>query len=197
MALGFGILIPMQPLKALSPEPLPRRGERTLIRRLSTSDLARFQAYRKDPEVGRYQGWSALSSEKAQDFLAEMAAAPLFVPGEWVQLAIAESRTNHLIGDIGVCVRADGERSAEIGFTLAPESQGKGLATEAVHETIAMLFEFAGVDSVVGITDIRNLPSIELLKRVGMRLKETVDSTFRGEPCMEHVFEVRRKGGLE
>jgi len=145
-----------------------------------------------DPEVGRYQGWSALSTEKAEEFLAEMAVAPLFVPGEWVQLAIAESRTNHLIGDIGVCVRTGHERSAEIGFTLAPESQGKGLATEAVRETIAMLFEFAGVESVVGITDTRNLPSIELLKRVGMRLRETMESTFRGEPCTEHVFEARR-----
>lgn len=163
-----------------------------MLRRLSPSDLARFQAYRNDPKVGRYQGWSALSSEKAQEFLAEMATAPLFVPGEWVQLAIAESRTNHLIGDIGLCVRTGGERSAEIGFTLAPESQGKGLATEAVRETIAMLFEFADIDSVVGITDIRNLPSIELLKGVGMRLKETVESTFRGEPCKEHVFEARR-----
>lgn len=149
-----------------------------------------------DPEVGRYQGWSPLSSEKAREFLAEMATAPLFVPGEWVQLAIAESRTGDLIGDIGVCVRNGDERSAEIGFTLAPGAQGKGLATEAVREAIAMLFEFAGVDSVVGITDTRNLPSIRLLERAGMRLRETVESTFRGEPCLEHVYEARRsKGG--
>ena len=162
------------------------------LRRLSTSDLSRFQAYRGNPEVGRYQGWSAKSMEEAEAFLAEMAAAPLFVPGEWVQLAIAESGTDHLIGDIGVCVRGGTENSVEIGFTLAPESQGKGLGSEAVRETIAMLFDFTPAETVIAITDTRNLPSIRLLERVGMRLKETVESTFRGKPCAEHVFEVRR-----
>ena len=181
-----------EPAPRFSPDPLPRHGKRTALRRLSTSDLARFQAYRVNPEVGRYQGWSAKSTEEAEAFLAEMAAAPLFVPGEWVQLAIAESGTDHLIGDIGVCVRGGNENSVEIGFTLAPEAQGKGLGSEAVRETIAMLFEFTPVETVIAITDTRNLPSIRLLERVGMRLKETVESAFRGEPCTEHVFEVRR-----
>ena len=183
-----------QPVKSTPFEPLPRRGERTSLRRLSTSDLPRFQAYRADREVGRYQGWSAMSPADAQELLAVMAVAPLFQPDQWLQLAIADSRTNHLIGDIGVCVRTGYERYAEIGFTLAPGFQRQGLGTEAVRQALVLLFEFAQVDYIVAITDTRNLPSIELLKRAGMRLKETVESTFRGEPCREHVFELRVKG---
>ena len=133
-----------------------------------------------------------MSSADAQEFLAEMAVAPLFQPDEWFQLAIADSRTDLLIGDIGVCVRTGDERSAEIGFTLAPRSQRQGLGTEAVRQTLALLFEFAQVDTVVAITDTRNMPCVQLLIRAGMRLKEIVESTFRGEPCAEYVFEARR-----
>jgi hypothetical protein len=39
------------------PEPLPIATARTTLRRLSTDDVAAFQAYRTDPEVGRWQGW--------------------------------------------------------------------------------------------------------------------------------------------
>ncbi|MGB8338912.1 MAG: GNAT family N-acetyltransferase [Burkholderiales bacterium] len=174
------------------PDPLPRHSGRTLLRRLSISDLSQFQAYRTDPEVGRYQGWSAISSADADAFLSKMAVATLFQPDQWFQLGIADSRTNRLIGDIGVCVRSGRERIAEIGFTLAPSWQRQGLGTEAVGEAVAMIFEYARADYVIAITDTRNLPSIGLLKKVGMSLKETVESTFRGEPCTEHIFEIRR-----
>jgi len=178
-------------------DPLPRRGERIVLRRFAASDLAELQSYRNDEEVARYQSWSAMSEAEARQFLEEMAAAPVFVPGKWLQVAVAEAATDRLIGDIGICVRIDDVRSAEIGFTLARASQGKGLATEAVRETLGMLFEFADIDHVVGITDVRNVASIQLLKRVGMTLRETVDGTFRGEPCREHVFEIRRDSERE
>ncbi len=48
------------------------------LRRLRTSDLANFQAYRALPELGRYQGWSAMSDDAAPRFLEEMQHAPLF-----------------------------------------------------------------------------------------------------------------------
>lgn len=175
-------------------DPLPRRGARVLLRRFAADDLEALQSYRNDEEVARYQSWSVMSTEAARQFLAAMAVAPMFTPGEWFQVAIAEAASNRLIGDIGICVRTDpgGVRYAEIGFTLARGAQGKGLATEAVRETLALLFEHAEVDHVVGITDARNVPSVQLLKRVGMTLRETVDATFRGRPCREHVFEARR-----
>jgi len=84
-----------------SESPLPRRFPGGLLRRLRPSDLSSFQAYRSIPELGRYQGWSPMSGAEAMAFLAEMKDAPLFTPGQWVQLGIAEAATNRLIGDIG------------------------------------------------------------------------------------------------
>lgn len=142
--------------------------------------------------MGRYQGWSPMSAAEAHAFIAEMSAATFGVVDQWVQIAIADRATDCLIGDIGVCLRADGRKHAEIGYSLATGAQGKGLASEAVLAAILMLFESTDIDHVVGITDARNEASERLLQRVGMTLQHTVNTVFRGEPCVEQVYAVRR-----
>jgi RimJ/RimL family protein N-acetyltransferase len=174
-------------MRTSKPDCLPRSTPRLLLRRLASGDLKDFQAYRHDPEVGRYQGWLPTDDRAAETFLAEMGRIDIFQPGVWFQLGIADRSSGRLIGDIGICVAMDGNE-AEIGFSLCADAQGRGLATEAVREAVALLFEQAGVARVVGITDARNLPSIRLLERVGMRRQQTVAALFRGEPCQEHHY---------
>lgn len=175
-------------------DPLPRAGEGVLLRRLGVGDLAVFQAYRGDAELGRYQGWSPMSAAKAAAFLDEMSAAPLFRPGEWAQIGIAEPSGSRLLGDIGLFLAEDG-REAEIGFTLARAAQGRGLATAAVREALRLVFESVPVLRVVGITDARNLASIRLLERVGMARRDTREAVFREETCIEHVYVAQRDAG--
>ncbi|MEJ6001163.1 GNAT family N-acetyltransferase [Paucibacter soli] len=162
---------------------LPIDTERLRLRRLQPADLARFSGYRADPELARYQGWSAMSTEQARAFIAEMAVAPAWVEGAWLQIAIARRADDGLLGDIGLCLHAGGE--AEIGFTLSREAQGQGLAGEALRALIAQLFKRAGLRRVVGITDARNHASMRLLERLGMRLLASEQTLFKGEPCTE------------
>jgi len=176
------------------PEPLPRRGSRTVLRRLAAGDLDAFQAYRHDAEVQRYQGWQPLQDSDALAFIEEMATAPLFRRGQWVQIGIADTRDGALIGDIGICISADGG-SAEIGFTIGPRSQGRGLGTEAVGQVIRLLFECTAAARIVGVTDSRNSASIRLLERVGMRRVATRHTVFNAEPCIEHTYAVSRHDG--
>lgn len=173
---------------------LPRLGHGFMLRRLGSEDLPDFQAYRHDPELGRYQGWSPLSDEEAAAFLREMSTTPLLVPGHWTQIGIADPNTRRLLGDIGVFLDQDG-RFAEVGFTLARHAQGRGVASAAVREVIRLLFAATAVGRVVGITDARNSASIRLLERVGMRRAETMSAVFRGEPCVEYVYEALRDDG--
>ena len=169
-----------------------RSGQGVVLRRLDPQDLAAFQAYRGDVELGRYQGWSPLPEAEAQAFLAAMSEAPLLRRGEWMQLGIAEPGSPRLLGDIGLYL-SDDARQAEIGFTLSRAAQGRGLATAAVRAALALLFE-SGVERVVGVTDARNAASIALLLRVGMRKCEERNVGFRGEPCVELVFAIERNG---
>lgn len=170
---------------------LPRGFPGGLLRRLHAGDLAAFQAYRALPELGRYQGWSPMTDEDARRFIDEVHDAPLFVPGQWMQLGIAETVTDALVGDIGLYLSADGS-AGEIGFTLQPSSQGRGLATAAVREALRLFFAATDADSLQGITDERNQPSIRLLERLGFALLERRQVVFKGEPCTERVYALAR-----
>ena len=154
------------------------------LRRLRAADIAALQAYRNDPEAGRYQGWEPMSDAGAAAMIAEMAAAPCPTLGDWVQIGIADAATDALVGDIGLHVSASGEE-AELGITLASAAQGRGLAGEAAGALIAMLREHTEVRRLVGITDVRNIASARLLERLGMTLEAEEETIFRGEPCRE------------
>ena len=170
---------------------LPRAAGSIVLRRLNATDLADFQSYRRDPELGRYQGWVATPDHDARDLLNYMNQAPLLQPGTWCQIGIADAKSLALIGDIGLILASDASQ-AEIGFTLRRQSQGNGLATAAVKQAIALVFESTSAKKVVGIADTRNLSSIRLLERVGMLKVETRNATSRGKPCTELVYNAHK-----
>ena len=174
---------------AAADDTLPRTAERVTLRRLRLDDLPAFSAYRADPDVARWQGWSPMTVEAARAFLAEMSAVPLFVRGEWAQIALADPTSDALLGDIGLFLSADA-REAEIGITLARGAQGRGIATEAVALALELVFAATQVERVLGVTDARNAPCIRLLERAGLRRRERRETLFRGEPCVEFVYAV-------
>ena len=161
------------------------------LRRMRPEDLEAFRSYRALPELGRYQGWSPMSEGDSLKFLVEMSNAPMFVPGKWVQLAIADLELDSIIGDIGLYLSADGE-TGELGFTLEPSAQGRGIASRAVKEALQLLFAATSISHVLGITDERNLPSIRLLERLGFKLREIRNAVFKGEECLERVYVASR-----
>jgi RimJ/RimL family protein N-acetyltransferase len=161
------------------------------LRRMRAADLAAFQTYRRLPELGRYQSWSPMSDAEALAFLADMADAPMFMPGQWMQIGIAELESDLLIGDIGIYL-SDDALSSEIGFALEPGAQGRGIATAAVREALGVIFARTAVTQILGITDSRNLASVRLLERLGFVHQETREVTFRGEPCSEKIYALPR-----
>ena len=160
---------------------------RLRLRRLGAGDLLAFQAYRGDPGLGRYQGWQAMDEAAALAFLRDMAGCAFCAPGSWFQLAIARRDDDGLVGDIGIHLHTDG-RGAEIGFTLARAAQGQGLASEAVHAAVDLIWAHTAAERVLGITDTRNAASLRLLRRVGLRPFSTLAVVFRGEACEEQFF---------
>ena len=170
-------------------ELLPIESERLLLRRFAPGDLAAFQAYRSDPELARFQGWSPMTDAEAAAFLDAQRRAVLGPFGEWLQVAIALRETGEVVGDAGLCALEPG--TVEIGYTLSRPAQGRGLATEAVRALVAALFA-AGLTRVVATTDARNARSVALLERVGMRHERDETAVFRGEVCLEHTYAIER-----
>lgn len=177
----------------MSPDPLPLLTARTRLRRLAVADLARFQAYRNDPQTGRWQGWQPMDELAARAFLQDVATRPFGTPGHWFQMAISERESDALIGDIGVQLHGGAGLVAEVGFTLAPAAQGRGLASEAVGAVVAWLLAHAPAQRVVAVADTRNAASLRLLQRLGLRPFATLPAVFRGEACLEQHWVARRE----
>lgn len=152
--------------------------ERLVIRRFRPDDAPIFAAYRSDPDIARYQSWSAPYPEsQAVRVIASFAADDPLAPG-WFQYAIARREDDRLIGDIGLNTHENGMQ-AEIGFTLAAAWQGHGYAFEAVHRLLDHVFTDRGMHRVSAECDARNVRSANLLQRLG----------FTREGCRrEHTF---------
>lgn len=141
-----------------------------VLRRLTAADLAAFQGYRQDPEVGKYQDWSRMDDAEAAGFLGHMAEVGLFQKGKWSQIGIDLDGT--LIGDIGVLLDAE-KPEAEVGVTLAAGAQKRGLGEAAVRAMFAYLFDL-GLERIIAGADKDNARSIALMERLGMEFTAAV-----------------------
>ena len=172
------------------------QAERLVLRRFRAADAAAFAAYRSDPAIARYQSWDVpFPVERAEGMIAELAGEHPDTPGEWFQFAVALRGSDELIGDCGAQALADDPRQAEIGFTFATASQGRGYATEAVRRLLDYLFHERGKHRVVANCDERIVRSAALLRRVGM-LREglLVESTWaKGEWTNDELYAVLRR----
>jgi RimJ/RimL family protein N-acetyltransferase len=146
----------------------PISGVRCRIRDFSDKDLTEFARYRALPEVACYQSWEHYTLEDAQRLYTAQLKVPFGTAGSWHQLAITDKRDDSLLGDCALHFLEDGKQ-VEIGFTLAPEQQGKGLAREAVGLLVGHLFGTMHKHRVVAVTDAENLVARKLLTTLGFR----------------------------
>ena len=145
-------------------------GDRVVLRRFHLGDVARFVAYRSDAQVARFQSWDApYSLDEGERFVRAMMRGHPDTTGEWFQFAVALRPAGPLIGDCAAVPHADDPRQCEIGFTIAPEYQGHGYATEAALLLVGYLFTERGKHRITATCDPRNAASAAVLARLGMR----------------------------
>jgi RimJ/RimL family protein N-acetyltransferase len=170
---------------------LPHASQRIRLRRLRASDFRAFHAYRSDPDVARYQGWSPMSEDDAMTFLRENGRDAYLEPGEWAQIGIASLDDDRLIGDLGIWLSPDASW-AEFGVSLHPNVQNGGLGREAAAALVGLVFAHTPAQRVVAATDTRNTACLRMLEGLGMRLVNTAEAEYKGEMCSEHVFALER-----
>lgn len=165
---------------------------RLRLSRLLPDDAPALHAYRADPEVCRYQSFVPGPLRDAEEFIARLLPNAFDTPGTWFQFGIRLRETELLVGDLGAHFLAADPRQVEIGFTLAPERQGRGLATEAVRGLLDHLLGPCGKHRVIASVDPRNAPSLALLRRIGMRQEAHFRRSlwFKGEWVDDLVFAI-------
>jgi RimJ/RimL family protein N-acetyltransferase len=144
--------------------------ERLLLRPFDIEDLHDFVAYRRDPEIARYQTWDTrFSMEDALEIPRSQEGRELGEPGAWYGLVAIDRRDGTLHGDLAARVLPHQPAVAEVGITFARASQGRGLATEAMGAFVSELFDRLAMHRVHAETDERNGAVHRLFERLGFR----------------------------
>jgi RimJ/RimL family protein N-acetyltransferase len=168
------------------------RTERLLLRRWREADRLPFQKVNADPRV------------------MEFLPAPLS-PGE--SDALIERIKNHFVrhgfgpfaaelledatfaGFIGLSIPtfdAPFMPAVEVGWRLAFDCWGRGLATEGARAVVRYGFEELGLDSVVSFTVPENLRSRRVMEKIGMTHDPRDDFDHpllpEGHPLRRHVL---------
>src|SRR5436305_1237762 len=113
-------------------EALELRSPRLCLRRLCPEDGPSVVGYRSLPEVARFQSWESFGPDDAARLITGQTGVMPDSPGMWLQLAIVLLKSGKVVGDCAIHFRRDEPRQVELGITLAPAHQGRGLATEAL-----------------------------------------------------------------
>ena len=166
--------------------------ERLVLRRSRPEDAELISRYRSDPEVHRTQGWERTDPDGVRADIEEMADRAPGEPGGWVQFSVEERDGGRLVGDVGISP-AEGEPGViKVGYTISPDVQGRGYATEAVQALVDYALHTLGADVVRAYADADNAPSIRVAEKVGLRLIERFEHREGDETWFGVRYERRR-----
>ncbi len=166
-----------------SKDPFPLETERLIIRLFREEDAEFLFAYRNDPLVYKYQGWTIpYTRENADEFIHFRSILASSITGEWYQPAIELKSTGEVIGDVAFFRKGQNSRQATLGYTLAQADWHQGYVTEAVRAVMGYLFEGLDLHRIIANCDTENLASVKVLERLGFR-KEAhfVESYWLGD----------------
>ncbi|PYI67910.1 GNAT family N-acetyltransferase [Arthrobacter livingstonensis] len=183
--------------------PYPLTTERLVLRRFAAGDLDAYYAYQQLPATARYLLNEARSYTECMGRIAMYVDAPFEQEGHWASFAIERAGAPGLVGEIALKWSAGGtsgdgvspERVGEIGWTLAPQAQGLGIATEAARSVLELAMDGFGFHRVEARLDARNSASAAICERLGMRREGVLrDNMYlKGEWTSEAIYAVVRK----
>jgi RimJ/RimL family protein N-acetyltransferase len=127
------------------PLPTPPLGDGVVaLRPWREGDIAAQLAAFGDPVFERFSDWAPRTESDAIRFLADQEVARL--RGEQLELALVEPRdADVLLGGASLNNVSLSQGRAAVGYWLAPEARGRGLATRAVRLLARWAFDGVGV----------------------------------------------------
>lgn len=143
--------------------------ERLILTDWSEDDAAELFQLAKNPNVGPHAGWKPHADEAESLEIIRT----LFLPG--MVWKVTDKKTGALVGSLGLEIDRfrPGIASKELGYWIAEEYWGRGLATEASEA--ALRYGFLELDlDVVGIcTGPHNLRSQQVIRKLGFTYEGT------------------------
>ena len=149
----------------------PTRTDRLVLRTMTDDDVDDIHAYQSRADVCRYLPFEPRTRDEVAEKVAKYSTAvALSGDGDFWQLAIERaSDPGRVIGDLYFSIKSTANATGEIGWTLHPDFTGQGYMTEAATAILGIAFGSLQLHRVYAELDPRNVGSIALCKRLGMR----------------------------
>ena len=159
--------------------------DRLLLREYVEEDAEAFFKLNSDPEVLRFvPDKRLLNVEQARQILIDHPIADYRKYGFGRGACILKS-TGEQIGLAGLKYLEElGE--VDVAFRLMPNHWGQGLATEAALASVRLGFADLGLKRIIGLVMPKNVASVRVLEKTGLRYAETV--TFWGHQFSKYVI---------
>lgn len=151
--------------------------------------------YQRRADVARYLLWEPRDrSDSEQSVRVMMAETQLLGDGDCLTYAVVPVGGGRVIGQVELVLLSREHRQGEVGYVFNPDHHGHGYATEAVDAVLRLGFEEFELHRIVGRCNARNLASVRLMERVGMRREaHFVGNTWsKGDWRDEYVYAIRR-----
>ena len=153
---------------------------RTFLSPWQPDDWLHFRPIATDPDVMRYisdgQPWP---DERIREFVQRQVRC--FAERGYCMWKMSLRSTGQLIGFCGIQPLPDSDE-IEIGWWLAREHWGKGIATEVARTALRDAFDRVGLQRVVAVARPDNLASIRIMQKLGMTYEK--DILRRGIPSV-------------
>ncbi|WP_320671208.1 GNAT family N-acetyltransferase [Patulibacter defluvii] len=167
---------------------LQLRTARTLLRPWRDEDEPAMQAINRDPQVTRYLNRPVDAATVAGFHAAVQAHWAAHGFGAWAVESREPGREGAFLGFVGIAFPAFLPAVAarpELGWRLAREHWGRGLATEAAHAARADAHERCGLDALISIIHPENRGSQRVAEKLGMTVERQVHN-----PVIDRLVDV-------
>ncbi|KAM7462815.1 hypothetical protein LguiA_030936 [Lonicera macranthoides] len=138
------------------------------LRRFDLSDVDDLMVWATDEKVAKFWGWDS-TAFTSKDY-ATKSIAERIIPHPYFRAICINNRP---IGEISVKPGPWPESCrAEIGYVVASDYWGKGIATKAVKMVVNEIFgEFPNLERIEGTVDVENGASKKVLEKCGFKME--------------------------
>jgi len=152
--------------------------ERLILRELLSTDAAGMFELDADPEVHLYLGNNPVKSIEQSEADIE------FIRKQYVEngigrWAVVEKFSGDFIGWSGLKLITEPTNNHinyyDVGYRFIKRYWGKGYATESAKAAIDYGFDQLNLSEIIGIADVNNMGSINVLEKVGLKRLDLFD----------------------
>ena len=154
------------------------RGKRLVLRRFKADDAeAMYAQWASDPRVTETVTWYPHKDvEETKALLKTWVKA---YENPWTYRWAIETKDGTLIGSIDFVSFSDTHQSGEVGYCLAYDYWNQGLATEALEQLIAFMFDQVGLNRIEAKYLVGNPASKRVMEKVGMQFEGVHRQMYR------------------